>query len=78
MLTINAELTDTFAGEANYAWVRRASVTVPEGASDRAIVRAAKHALGLTGVACRTFHFGDMIELRPRGSNTVAFVTFAA
>lgn len=24
------ELTDTFGGEANYAWVRRASVTVPE------------------------------------------------
>ena len=24
------ELTDTFAGEANYSWVRRASVTMPE------------------------------------------------
>lgn len=24
------ELTDTFGGEANYSWVRRASVTVPE------------------------------------------------
>ena len=24
------ELTDTFGGEANYSWVRRASVTMPE------------------------------------------------
>ena len=77
MLTINAELTDTFAGEANYAWVRRASVTLPEGASDRAIVRAAKHALGLSGVRCRVANLGDMIELRPRKSNTVVFVYYA-
>lgn len=75
-MIINVELTDTFGGEANYAWVRRASAAVADDASDRAIVRAAKKALGLSGIPCRTTSFGDMIELRPRGRCLVAFVTF--
>ena len=76
MLTLNCELTDTFSGEANYSWVRRASVSVRDGASRMAIVRAAKAALGITGIPCRVTDFGDMIELRPRKSCTVAFVTY--
>lgn len=28
--TYNVEYTDTFGGEANYCWVRRAKVTMPE------------------------------------------------
>ena len=28
--TYDVELTDTFGGEANYSWVKRASVTIPE------------------------------------------------
>lgn len=28
--TFNVEYTDTFGGEANYSWVRRATVTMPE------------------------------------------------
>jgi hypothetical protein len=76
MLTINCELTDTFAGEANYSWVRRASVQLPENASRRAIVRAAKSALGITGAPCDTTDFGDMFSLRLRGACIVAFITF--
>ncbi len=30
MLTCDVEYTDTFGGEANYSWVRRATITVPE------------------------------------------------
>lgn len=30
MATFNVEYTDTFSGEANYSWVRRAVVKVPE------------------------------------------------
>jgi hypothetical protein len=30
MNTFNVEYTDTFGGEANYCWVRRATVTMPE------------------------------------------------
>lgn len=43
----NVEYTDTFAGEANYSWVRRATVTMPElthygytGSADGSYVRA--------------------------------------
>ncbi len=74
LLTFQAELTDTFGGEANYSWVRRETFDVPVGASDRSVVIAAKKALGLTGCRCQTTHHGDLIELRPSGSLTVAFV----
>jgi hypothetical protein len=30
LATFNVEYTDTFGGEANYSWVRRATVTVPD------------------------------------------------
>ena len=73
-LILDCEYTDTFAGEANYSWVRRAEVELPDGATDRAIVRAGKAALGLTGTRCRTVNHGDSWELRPVGSLTVAFL----
>ena len=73
-VTLECELTDTFGGEANYSWVRRATVTLPDNATPRQLVRAGKHALGLTGVRCKTWDSGDMIELRPVGSCTVAFL----
>ena len=68
------ELTDTFGGEANYGWVRQATITAPAGASDRAIVRRAKAALGMTGDRCRTYCHGDLWELRPYGRCVVAFI----
>lgn len=68
------EYTDTFGGEANYSWCRRETVELPENASRLSIVRACKKALGLTGTRCRAHDFGDMIELRPVGSCTVAFI----
>jgi hypothetical protein len=72
-----AEYTDTFAGEANYCWVRRERFDVPAGASEALIVRRAKAALGLTGVRCNKTSYGDMIDLRPRGSCTVVFISWA-
>jgi hypothetical protein len=77
ILTWHAELTDTFGGEANYSWVRRETLQLLETASDRQIVTAAKAALGLTGCRCQTTNHGDMFELRPTGSCSVAFVTLA-
>lgn len=75
MLTLwEAELTDTFGGEANYSWVTRETFELPAGATARQIVTAAKSALGLTGCRCRTFGYGEGFELRPTGSLTVAFV----
>jgi hypothetical protein len=70
----NLELTDTFGGEANYCWCRRETIELPDTATDRQIITAAKAALGLTGVRCRRFDHGEGFELRPIGSCTVAFV----
>ncbi len=88
----DVELTDTFAGEANYAWVRRERITVPDwdafsdwdGNGRRepkgyqaAVMRLAKAAVGLTGVRGVTYHMGDAYEFRPHGMCQVLFVTFA-
>ena len=64
------ELTDTFGGEANYCWVKRAKITMPElthygydGGTNycaankvfkRELMKRAKAAVGLTGVRGRT------------------------
>ncbi len=71
----NVELTDTFGGEANYAWIRRGTTLVREGASRLAIVRAVKRELGISGTRCRVTDHGDMLELKPYGTCTVAFAT---
>lgn len=75
MLKLYCEYTDTFGGEANYSWVRRAEIEVPNESSPSKIVRAAKAALGLTGARCRTYNHGDSWELRPYGCCTVAFIS---
>lgn len=83
MAKFNVELTDTFSGEPNYSWVRRAVVEVPDAGfyhnarSEQAqIMRAAKAAVGLTGVPGRTEAYGDSFTFRPRGLLQVMFVTF--
>ena len=85
MDTYDVEYTDTFGGEANYSWVRRGSVTVPElthydAAANRRqlvqVVRKAKALMGLTGVKCRREEHGDLIALYPRGSCTVLFINY--
>ena len=69
----DVEYTDTFGGEANYCWVRRARV---DGKSPLAVMRAAKAAVGLSGVRGRTYRNGDCTEFRPYGMATVMFVTW--
>lgn len=89
----NVEYTDTFGGEANYSWVRRHVVTMPElthygydGGTNyakankvyqRELMKRAKAAVGLTGVRGVTSHYGDMSEFRPYGSATVLFITYS-
>jgi hypothetical protein len=86
------ELTDTFAGEANYCWVKRATVTMPEltaygydGGSnyakankifERELMKRAKAAVGLTGMKGRKDSYGDRIDFRPYGLAQVMFVTY--
>lgn len=71
-ITWNCELTDTFAGEANYSWVRRATVTLPADASQRSIVRAVNQALRIDS-RVNTESDGDGYTLRVRGACMVAF-----
>lgn len=90
--TYDVEYTDTFAGEANYSWVIRETVHMPElthygfdgsygyGKANkifrRELMRKAKAAMGLTGVRGTTRDYGDDIEFRPYRSCTVMFVTY--
>lgn len=92
MQTYQYEYTDTFGGEANYCWVKRGTVTVPDlnhygydgtnGYAEadrrqrRVIVRRVKAALGLTGHPCRVEEWGATINITPRGMATVCFVDF--
>lgn len=77
-MKVSAELTDTYGGEANYSWVRRVELEVPDTLSDRAIVRRVKAQLGLTGVRPEgRVDYGDQIALWYfGGSATVLFVNF--
>jgi len=70
-IRIEAEYTDTFGGDANYSWVRRAELK--EG-SDLSLVRQAKKAFGLNGVRCKREDWGDMIILRPYGYCRIVFI----
>jgi len=80
--TIPYEMTDTFAGEANYSWVRRGAVQIRKrgkwGESfsnyERRIVRAVKAELGLTGVRCQRVSYGEQIVLRPVGCCHIVFI----
>ncbi len=94
MNVYDVEYTDTFSGEANYAWVRRAKITMPEltyygytGGTDgsyakaskafmRELMRKAKAAVGITGIAGVRHDHGDLIEFRPYKSCTVMFVSY--
>lgn len=90
-MTYSVEYTDTFGGEANYSWVKRASVVMPElthygydgGANyarankvyQRELMKRAKAAVGLTGARGRVESYGETIEFRPYGCATVLFIT---
>ena len=90
--TYNVEYTDTFGGEANYCWVNRAKVTMPEWTHFKGwdgngrieprgytplLMRKAKAKMGLTGVRGRVTNYGDTIEFRPYRMCTVMFITWS-
>ena len=66
-MIVKIEHTDTFGGEANYSWVQRAEITVPDGLSDLAIVRRAKREIGYTNCRCNRSELGETIVLDPVG-----------
>ncbi len=71
------EYTDTFAGEANYCWVRRATIGARKDESQRSIMRRAKAAVSVAGLKGRTQSHGDAFEFRPYGICTILFVTWS-
>lgn len=86
------EYTDTFAGKANYSWVKRGKVPMPElthygydgsgncwkanKVMERELVKRVKAELGLTGVRCKREDWGDTIVLWPYGSSTIVFIDY--
>lgn len=89
----NVEYTDTFGGEANYSWVKRATIDMPElthygydgntnyvkanKTFQRELMKRAKASMGLTGVKGKTHSYGDGFEFRPHNSCTVMFITYS-
>ena len=92
MNSYQIEITDTFAGEANYSWVKRETFTMPDlyhygydGSSNyvktnkvyrRELVKKAKAIAGWTGARCKVEDYGDMIRIEPKGACMVAFVDY--
>jgi hypothetical protein len=70
------EYTDTFGGEANYAWVVRQEFRADENAPRATLVRKAKRMLGMSGIPAKVEQWYDGYRLTPRGMNTVAFIEF--
>ena len=64
MCTWDIEVTDTFGGQANYSWVERSKLRVPDGISDLALVRRIKSAAGYSGIRGRATVMGDSVEIR--------------
>lgn len=92
MHTYQIEVTDTFGGEANYSWVKRSTVTMPElthygydGSTNyskanktfnRELVRKAKAFANWTGIPCVVDNYGDTIQVTPRGSCVTMFIVY--
>ena len=64
MVTWDIEVTDTFGGEANYAWVDRYAIRMPDDISDLALVRRIKSVAGYSGIRGRATVMGDSVEIR--------------
>ena len=75
-MKMHIEVTDTFGGEANYAWVKRKTVEMPEGITRRSVVQRAKKEMGWTGERCTMRDYSEAIELWLTGAHIVMFITF--
>jgi hypothetical protein len=72
-MQFNAELTDTFCGEANYSWVKRVTFEAPSNAKTSLLVRRAKRALGLMG-RHYVHDYGEEVKLTFGRDCIVAFI----
>ncbi len=75
-MNLNIEMTDTDAGNANYGWVVRKTVTHTGKGSDTAIVRKVKRTLGITYPHRYYFWSNDTLTIEfPKGTNIIIFAT---
>lgn len=74
-MLIKAEHTDTFGGQANYAWVRREEFEMKPEATRLAVVREVKRRMG---IQCRTIttDFHDHLSLRLVGMAQILFINW--
>ena len=68
------EVTDTFAGEANYSWVKRYEIDSADTMLKN--VRRALKVSGYTGCRTRKQDYGDTVRLDFVGMCRVMFITF--
>lgn len=69
-------VTDTYGGDANYSWVTKKQFEAPANIAQRALVKRAKQALGIT---CRTITeqiggSADCLKLKFPGQCIVGFI----
>lgn len=92
MHVYDIEVTDTFGGEANYCWVKRFTITMPElthygydGGSnyakanrifERELMKKAKALAGFTGLQGVKCSYGDDISFKPYGLNLIMFINY--
>jgi hypothetical protein len=73
------EMTDTFGGEANYSWVKRATITdLPENYTRRQLLKRVREALELgSGVKLKlTIDCGDLIRYDIVGACVCIFISW--
>lgn len=76
-MAIAIEHTDTFGGEANYCWVRRAYIINDEKLTDLQVMRRVKKWAGISGHRCRVDDLGYGVAIYPTGFCQVIFVNYA-
>ena len=75
-MKVQIEVTDLANGEANYAWVKRYELDLPDMSTTDYIVRKSRRHINWNGKRCVRSDTGDMVTLRPRGECVVCFSTY--
>ena len=75
-MKVNIEITDTFAGQANYSWRRKSTIELPNNKSETAIIRQVKKAISWNNLRTRNDKFGDIIQLTPFHDCVTCFISF--
>jgi hypothetical protein len=73
------EMTDTYGGEANYSWVKRAEIKdLPENYTRRQLLKAVREALELgSGVRLKkTLDYGDTLRYDIVGACVCIFISW--